>query len=70
MTRVVRNFVNGELVDAADGRTTDLIDPSTGEVFGNAPLSSMQDVSAAYGAASKAFETGAIPRRASASGRC
>jgi betaine-aldehyde dehydrogenase len=57
MTRVVRNFVNGELVDAADGRTTDLIDPSTGEVFGTAPLSSAQDVSAAYGAASKAFET-------------
>ena len=30
--RTLRNFVDGEHVDAADGRTTDLVDPSTGEV--------------------------------------
>src|SRR5436305_12440395 len=36
--RTVQNFVGGELVDAVDGRTTDLIDPSTGEVFGSAPV--------------------------------
>jgi betaine-aldehyde dehydrogenase len=57
MTRQVQNFVNGKLVDAADGRTTDLIDPSTGEVFGTAPLSGEADVDAAYQAASAAFET-------------
>ena len=55
--RVVRNFVNGESVDAADGRTSDLVDPSTGEVFGTAPVSGPQDVDRAYAAASKAFET-------------
>jgi betaine-aldehyde dehydrogenase len=57
MTRTVQNFVNGKSVDAADGRRTELIDPSTGEVFGSAPLSGAQDVEAAYRAAAAAFET-------------
>ncbi|MDT4894324.1 MAG: betaine-aldehyde dehydrogenase [Pseudonocardiales bacterium] len=57
MTRSVRNFVDGKLVDAADGRRTELIDPSTGEVFGSAPLSGPEDVDAAYRAAAGAFET-------------
>ncbi|MGN6609083.1 MAG: gamma-aminobutyraldehyde dehydrogenase [Jatrophihabitans sp.] len=57
MARNVQNFIDGKLVDAADGRRTDLIDPSTGEVFGSAPLSGQADVDAAYDAASRAFET-------------
>jgi betaine-aldehyde dehydrogenase len=55
--RNVQNFIDGKLVDAADGRRTDLIDPSTGEVFGSAPLSGAEDVDAAYRAAAAAFET-------------
>jgi betaine-aldehyde dehydrogenase len=55
--RNVQNFIDGKLVDAADGRRTDLVDPSTGEVFGSAPLSGPADVDAAYRAASSAFET-------------
>ena len=55
--RTVRNFVNGELTDAADGRTIDLVDPSTGEVFGTSPCSSEHDVDRAYSAASTAFES-------------
>ena len=54
--RTVQNFINGELVDSASGRRADLIDPSTGEVFGSAPVSDDQDVDRAYGAASAAFE--------------
>jgi betaine-aldehyde dehydrogenase len=54
--RTLRNFVNGESVDTVEGRTTDLVDPSTGEVFGTAPLSGEQDVSRAYAAAEAAFE--------------
>src|SRR5581483_11066199 len=54
--RMVQNFINGESVGAKDGRTTDLIDPSTGEVFGTAPLSGQEDVDAAYAAAEAAFE--------------
>ncbi|GAA4829258.1 aminobutyraldehyde dehydrogenase [Saccharopolyspora rosea] len=54
--RRVRNIVDGRAVDAASGRTTDLIDPCTDEVFGTAPLSSPADVDAAYQAAARAFE--------------
>src|SRR5690349_1813499 len=55
--RTVQNFVNGEHVDAKSGRRLDLIDPTTGEVFGTAPLSAQEDVDAAYAAASSAFES-------------
>ena len=55
--RQLRNFINGEFVDSADGRTSDLVDPSTGEVFGSAPVSGAADVDRAYAAASAAFET-------------
>jgi betaine-aldehyde dehydrogenase len=54
--RVLRNFVAGEWADAADGRTADLVDPSTGEVFAAAPVSSAADVDRAMAAARGAFE--------------
>ncbi|MDQ1460585.1 MAG: betaine-aldehyde dehydrogenase [Pseudonocardiales bacterium] len=57
MSRTVQNFIDGKPVDAADGRRSDLVDPSTGEVFGSAPLSGPEDVDAAYRAAASAFET-------------
>jgi betaine-aldehyde dehydrogenase len=45
--RVLQNFVNGKFTDASDGRTSDVVDPSTGEVYAQAPISSRQDVDAA-----------------------
>ncbi|MEO9139117.1 MAG: aldehyde dehydrogenase family protein, partial [Jatrophihabitans sp.] len=57
MTRTVQNFVDGQFLDAQDGGRSDLIDPSTGEVFGTAPVSGPADVDRAYTAAAKAFET-------------
>jgi betaine-aldehyde dehydrogenase len=51
----LRNFVDGDYVDAADGRTSDLVDPSSGEVFAQAPLSGDGDVEAACRAAARAF---------------
>jgi betaine-aldehyde dehydrogenase len=57
MTRAVQNFVNGQLVDALDGQTTDVINPTSGEVFAHAPLSGQADVDQAYAAASQAFES-------------
>ena len=57
MARSVQNVINGELVEAVDGRRADLIDPSTGEVFASAPVSGPEDVDRAYSAASAAFET-------------
>ena len=55
--RTLTNVIAGERVPAADGRTMDLIDPTTGEAYGTAPLSSAEDVDRAYAAAAKGFET-------------
>ncbi|MFL6054385.1 MAG: gamma-aminobutyraldehyde dehydrogenase [Actinoallomurus sp.] len=52
----LRNFVGGEYVDAEDGRTSDVIDPSTGETYAQAPVSGPADVDAAMSAAAAAFE--------------
>jgi betaine-aldehyde dehydrogenase len=57
VTTTVQNFIDGKLDDAADGRRSDLINPSTGEVFGTAPVSGQEDVDRAYTAAAKAFES-------------
>jgi betaine-aldehyde dehydrogenase len=52
-----QNFVNGERVDAADGRTTAVVDPTTGEQYATATLSSAEDVDRAMRAAEAAFES-------------
>jgi betaine-aldehyde dehydrogenase len=52
----LRNFVNGAFVPARSGQTTDVINPSTGEVYATAPLSGPEDVDAALQAANRAFE--------------
>ena len=57
MARSLSNFVNGEQVPAADGRTLDVINPATGEVYLDSPLSGPEDVDRAYQAAATAFET-------------
>ncbi|GGB97773.1 gamma-aminobutyraldehyde dehydrogenase [Cellulomonas carbonis] len=51
----LQNVVGGRRTDAADGRTTDVIDPSTGERYATAPLSTAEDVDAAFRAAADAF---------------
>src|SRR5918997_213547 len=55
-TRSIKNFVNGEHVDPAEGRFYDVTNPATGEVFVQAPASGKEDVDRAYKAAEKAFE--------------
>lgn len=52
-----KNFVNGQYVDAKDGRTTDVIDPSTGKKYADAALSGSADVDSAMNVASRAFES-------------
>ena len=56
-TRTLSNFVAGGHADATDGRTSELVDPVTGEVFMEAALSSEADVDRACRAAAEAFET-------------
>ncbi len=57
MSLTLRNLVGGEHVDSADGRTSDVIDPSTGQAYAKAPVSSAEDVDRAMQAAAAAFET-------------
>jgi betaine-aldehyde dehydrogenase len=52
----LRNVIGGEEVEAADGSAYDVLDPTTGEVYGTAPRSGEQDVERAMQAASTAFE--------------
>ncbi|NVI89702.1 gamma-aminobutyraldehyde dehydrogenase [Actinomadura sp. BRA 177] len=51
----LRNFIGGEYVDAKDGRTLEVVDPSTGEPYAEAPVSGAADVDAAFRAAADAF---------------
>jgi betaine-aldehyde dehydrogenase len=55
--QVLRNFVDGAYVEPADGRYGDLVDPVTGEVFAQAPVSGPADVDTAMAAAATAFES-------------
>src|SRR6478735_2184890 len=50
------NVVNGELVESVSGETYDVIDPTTGEVYAQAPKSGDEDIDRAYAAADAAFE--------------
>ncbi|MFH9502566.1 aldehyde dehydrogenase family protein, partial [Streptomyces rimosus] len=53
--RRLRNYIDGEFRDAADGRTTEVVNPATGEAYATAPLSAAADVDAAMAAAEAAF---------------
>ncbi|NED92542.1 aldehyde dehydrogenase family protein, partial [Streptomyces sp. SID11233] len=53
--RRLRNYINGEFRDAADGATTRVVNPATGEAYATAPLSRAADVDAAMDAAAAAF---------------
>jgi betaine-aldehyde dehydrogenase len=55
--RVLRNFVDGEYRSPDTDVTGDVVDPSTGRVVAQAPVSSARDVDTAYAAAARAFET-------------
>lgn len=52
---VVKNFIDGKLVDSVSGATMALVDPATGEQYGTAPVSNEQDIDNAYAAAARAF---------------
>jgi betaine-aldehyde dehydrogenase len=55
--RVLRNFIAGEYRSASTDSTNDIVDPATGQVVAQAPVSTPEDVDIAYSAAAKAFET-------------
>jgi betaine-aldehyde dehydrogenase len=53
----IANFIHGKRVAAADGQTSELVDPSTGDVYATAPLSREADVDAAFQDSARAFES-------------
>jgi betaine-aldehyde dehydrogenase len=46
LTRL-KNFIDGELVDPAEGRTGEVLNPATGEAIAEAPLSTEERAVAA-----------------------
>jgi NAD-dependent aldehyde dehydrogenases len=51
----LKNFIGGEAVDPVEGGSEDVVNPATGEVIAEAPLSTKPDVDRAVKAAKKAF---------------
>jgi betaine-aldehyde dehydrogenase len=52
----LQNFIDGELVDAAEGATEEVTNPANGEVIAEMPLSTEEDVNRAVAAAKAAFD--------------
>jgi betaine-aldehyde dehydrogenase len=61
--RTVQNYIDGEFVDSAEGETEPILNPATGEVIAQAPLSTAADADRAAKAARAAFDgwAGATP---------
>ena len=51
----LHNIIGGVATPTVDGRTSPVVDPSTGQTYATAPVSSAQDVDAALRAAAAAF---------------
>ena len=53
--KTYQQLIGGEFVDAADGRTAEVINPANDKVIASVPASSAEDVDRAVNAAEKAF---------------
>jgi betaine-aldehyde dehydrogenase len=53
----LQNFIGGQWTDMSFDKRSELLDPSTGEVFATAPVSGETEVDAAVQSAAAAFET-------------
>jgi betaine-aldehyde dehydrogenase len=54
-TQTLKNFIDGAFVDPADGRTSPVLNPATGEEIAQAPESGQKDIDRAIAAARAAF---------------
>jgi NAD-dependent aldehyde dehydrogenases len=54
--RILKNFINGEYVDAKGDESFAVIDPATEEAYATSPVSGRADVDDAFAAAAAAFE--------------
>ncbi|WP_030013310.1 gamma-aminobutyraldehyde dehydrogenase [Curtobacterium sp. S6] len=57
MVNRLKNFINGEFVDSPATETLDIVSPVTGETVAVSPISTDQDIDAAFAAAAEAFTT-------------
>jgi len=55
--RIITNVIGGERVESVGGQVSDLVNPTTGEVFATAVVSTPEDVDHAYRVADEAFGT-------------
>jgi betaine-aldehyde dehydrogenase len=55
-TSTLQNFIDGEFVDPVEGETEPVLNPATGDVIAQAPLSTAADVDRAVSAARGAFD--------------
>ena len=55
--KTYKQFIGGEWVDSASGRTLDVINPASDQVIAKVPASDAQDVDRAVRAAERAFES-------------
>ena len=67
--KILKNYINGEWVDAKGGKTREIINPATGEVLAVAADSDLEDVRAAVAAAKESFYGAGEWRRMAASAR-
>ena len=44
----LKNFINGEYVEAKSGKSEDLIDPANAQVYARSSVSGAEDIDAAY----------------------
>src|SRR5690606_15534545 len=58
----IRHYIDGAILDSADGATFDVLDPVTNETYIQAAAGSAADIDAAVAAARRAFEAGPWPR--------
>jgi betaine-aldehyde dehydrogenase len=55
--KTYQQFIGGDFVDSATGKTAEVINPANDQVIANVPASSQEDVDRAVNAAEKAFES-------------
>jgi 1-pyrroline dehydrogenase len=55
--KTYQQFIGGDFVDAADGKTAEVVNPANDQVIANVPASSNEDVDRAVDAAETAFES-------------
>ena len=65
MSKAYQHFVNGEVVQGTSGRSSDIYNPSLGEVSGTVSLATTSEVDSAIAAAQAAFPewSGMNPQR-------